>query len=537
MKRLRKPTTLIIALSVVGALVWFFIGGSSTSNPEPVAVDEDELEVVWLNSATSADAWRRFVQAVEDVFPGTKADKRTFPDETTSTPELRVNIPGSSQRLVFRWYKLTGQWKADSWIRALLQRDPPPVAIIGGSNSDQAKTIAQELQENVRNLPRAKHPLFLITTATAEKFTSAEGSSSTYLMDVYKGRTFRFSFTNEQMCSALLDFIWTQKELSPNCFPYYQVLWKDDVYSQDLVDEFVPQIRKRQPPLQQMAIAGIVGSPTFGALSAPGWLWLEAQKNVLPLGSTGVIHWSVGSFDHPNRIEVDAALYLLSELDRHPWQKKPLLVLPGQTKSARRFLRALERLSPMQTRNFVVVTGDAISFNSIYRDNDVSWPIQDLPCSLVSFAHHNPIDPKAGFATEGEASNGTNDLLLSRNVVRALKEVCENKGGARLQAGDLLTGFRNLRLGANGPELKEEGSAFFTPEGNRHSDTGEHVIWLEPRFAGQRVLPEATLSVWTRDKKTGRWLSKPPLTIYYSGYTKLTGGSVNETRQGTPTQP
>jgi hypothetical protein len=37
--------------------------------------------------------------------------------------------------LVFRWYKFTGDWNTQEWVEALLERRPPPLAIIGGSSS------------------------------------------------------------------------------------------------------------------------------------------------------------------------------------------------------------------------------------------------------------------------------------------------------------------------------------------------------------------------------------------------------------------
>jgi len=39
--------------------------------------------------------------------------------------------------------------------------------------------------------------------------------------------------------------------------------------------------------------------------------------------------------------------------------------------------------------------GRRIDFNTIYRDRNLAWPIQDLPCDLVFFCHRNPVDPIA----------------------------------------------------------------------------------------------------------------------------------------------
>src|SRR5207253_6398146 len=90
---------------------------------------------------------------------------------------------------------------------------------------------------------------------------------------------------------------------------------------------------------------------------------------------------------------------------------------------ARRFLRALLRRDPVESRRFVVATGDAIAFNTVYQDRNIAWSIQDLPFALVFFCHRNPTDPKAGFPIDGKVrpadvngavseAPGTEDLLL-----------------------------------------------------------------------------------------------------------------------------
>src|SRR5262249_33015478 len=118
------------------------------------------------------------------------------------------------------------------------------------------------------------------------------------------------------------------------------------------------------------------------------------------------IPYSVGSFDQPNRREAQDAEWLMeTKITEHPRQERTLLVLAAPTSQpARRFPRGLARIAPAEARVFVVVTGDVLSFNTVYRDRKVAWPIQDLPFQLVFFCHRNPIDPAAGFVRE-DASN------------------------------------------------------------------------------------------------------------------------------------
>src|SRR5262249_28329414 len=128
-------------------------------------------------------------------------------------------------------------------------------------------------------------------------------------------------------------------------------------------------------------------------------------------------------------------------------QLRPLLVLSAQSQPSRRFLRALERGAPALARRFVVAAGDSISFNLVYRDRNVTWPIQDLPFNLVFFCHRNPVDPAADWKPADQAAAGddlssppgtaTDDLLLYRDIVEAVIQ-SSYQGDALPQDGEAL---------------------------------------------------------------------------------------------------
>src|SRR5262249_28814009 len=144
----------------------------------------------------------------------------------------------------------------------------------------------------------------------------------------------------------------------------------------------------------------------------PLWAW-AAGKSLVPGGPPGLdlaglwrseggrpspfwsarIPFSVGAIDAPNPWEAGATDLLVDALDAHPAQRRPLLILPAVWQPARRFLRGLMRLAPLEASRFVVATGDGIDFNTVYRDRHLNWPIQDLPFALVFFSHRNPVDP------------------------------------------------------------------------------------------------------------------------------------------------
>src|SRR5437763_1889748 len=172
MKWLFRPSLLIVASAalavVAGVLV--FRGRGSESSPEPRAMREGEQEIVWLYAATNATAWERFVTAVrraaeqlQEEHPDleVRIDANTFPDQTTAVPELALSVRQDATRLVFRWYKLTSTQKTQDWVKALVERRPPPLAIIGGNTSDLAIELARQLRDQKTLHPDVAVPLLL----------------------------------------------------------------------------------------------------------------------------------------------------------------------------------------------------------------------------------------------------------------------------------------------------------------------------------------------------------------------------------------
>jgi hypothetical protein len=554
-------------LLIIGAAVVVFRGTTLPIAPIPSPVAEGDHEIVWLYAATNAAAWERFVAAVKksvgdlkEEHPDVEVDPSTaFPQQTTAVPEVALVLPpgrtGSSrdgrQRLVFRWYKLTGDWNTRAWIEALRKRDKPPLAVIGGSSSDAARELARYLNEawpiDPASGARADGaPLLLLTTATANRVTVPMGNGEwgmgheevprghapvegeepedppgVGLNQLYAGRTFRFCFTNRRMASAVTSFLWTQDDLRPDNDPVYMVQWNDDSYSRDLVEGFWKALRglvTRQFVLQWGWITGCVGTGAPPALQA-GCLAAargsRCQLAILP--TPQLIDSSVGSFATPNRFEAKVARDLLDLLAQpEPRQERALLMVTGQSGPSRRFLRALARAAPGQARRLVVATGDALAFNNVYRDRQVTWPIQDLPFKLVFFCHHNPVDPNAGFRPYpsegrgprgmdeepvppegGSPATGTEDVLLYMDMVEALVRAFQHQADAP-SAAELGEKMAEMRVAGGRLTFAARGTLLFRDNGNRSSGTGEHVVCLRPTIdpEGGRILPEATIEVW-----------------------------------------
>jgi hypothetical protein len=523
MKWLLRPGILVVlsAALVLGATALALWPWGADSRPHPQSVSAGDQEVAWLYSATNAAAWERFVTAVQTA--SGRSDRklavdtgRAFPPETTAVPELALSVPGTRGRLLFRWYKLTSDWKTGEWVRVLSQRQPPPLAIIGGSSSDPAIELANCLAEQ----PRPNQgPLLLLTTATAIEGQKRDGSSLP-LTEIYNQRTYRFCFTNQQMAEAVTDFLWSRDELRPDGDTYYLTPWEDDAYSLDLAARFIAAMDPRAGT-RSAARAWAWHAGVLATGGIPPGLGLVPAARPAALSALEPIYCGVGTFDQPNHWEAEVAHNLLVERLPHDLAQRSVLVLPAASaQPARRFLRALMRLAPTQARRFVVATGDAIAFNTIYRDRNVAWPIQDLPFDLVLFCHRNPVDSEAGFQAEGDrGTTGTEDVLLYGDIIEALAQAAFRDGDLPDKAGELGERLRQLHWSPDEDRVAfdTDGPSLFDERGDRCSGTGEHVVWLQPSMEGNRIQPQATITVWSASTRgPGRWQpTKAPLRVDY----------------------
>jgi hypothetical protein len=556
----RPVVLIVVSVALVGtAALIAFRSDAGPLQPQRPALRGGEQEIAWIYPATGTTQWERFVAAVkrtrdqlESSYPGLRVDEQSTPAAASAgVPEVVLVRPhqGQTRRLVFRWYKLTSDWSTEAWVKELLTRAPYPLAIIGGNNSYWARELAMQMRLLAADLPAEQQPLLLLTTATAEKVprpewmpppslppdAPPEEARRVELADIYPGRTYRFCFTNRQMATAITRFLWSRADLRPEADPPYMAQWTDDVYSQDLYDGYQTVLERRAADtfLEQWGFASgcvVLGQPpaTLAGSFTPAF---RHDPGAYPLK----IDSGVGAFDSPNPYEVREVQNLLKPFakGKAPLPRR-LLVVAGQSEPSRRFLRLLARLAPDLVRYFVVATGDAISFNAIYRDRMVTWPIQDLPFTLALFSHRNPIDRKAGFRelgskkrgrrSEAVAASGTEDLLLATDIVTAVfVAYAGTESGARDAAG-LAAGLDALHLDGSRLVLEPRGRALFNPrrKGMRNGFTGEHVICLRPRFEGRRVLSEATIEVWTRepgeDSEQPAWKLVGKLGVSYDEY-------------------
>ncbi|MFO0929847.1 MAG: hypothetical protein U0736_22950 [Gemmataceae bacterium] len=560
-----RPTVLVTVsvLLVAAAAALVVPVWNGAVRPQPLAVRGNEQEVAWLYPATSSANWERLAKAVQqaadrlqEAFPGLEVEQNAAGSlPASAVPEIALRFPADpagrttvGRRLVIRWYKITSQGTAAAWMDALLARTPPPLAIVGGNSSYWARQLALELRLQADRLPAEQRPVLLLTTATADRVAAGEPvdppddrppgrggeeADGVLLTDLYPDRTFRFCFSNRQMASAVTRFLWSRPELRPDADPAYLVQWTDDSYSQDLFAGYmrVLDYRGSENVLQQWGwVSGAVGlglpAPALAGWQTSGFRHEAAVR--LDVDS------SVGSFLSPNPYEAKVVRDLLSQYRGERGQPtRPLLVVTGHSQPARRLLRDLARSAPDLARRFVVAMGDDPSFNTIYRDRQVTWPIQDLPFTVTLFCHRNPIDPDAGFVAPESGMGpgrgavlsaaarrpaGTEDLLLYRDIIEATALAFAGGDAPAATADELAAGLRAVRERDGRLRRDGEGTPLFGGGGQRASGTGEYIVLLQPRVEHDRVLPLAEITVWRRRADRTWEACGPAITALYDEF-------------------
>lgn len=502
--------TLLVA--VYGLL---YQGPPGPASLQVAEVPDGSQEIAWLHPATTPYTWERFVAGLQYLarlrsdWQITVDVSGAFPTATTAVASVGIRRAGYRGVLWFRWYKLTGQHGQAAWLERLASRKPPPLAIVGGGSSDRARDLAEWLERNRQQSGYA--PPLLITTATADSVFTANQEEHP-LLDLYPGHAFRCCFSNRQMAEATLDFVFSQPELRPAQGPIFLAFWEDDPYSRDFMDQCRDLLWHWQSDPQQSLLRrrGSPGDVTFVQIP---------------------IRHSVGPVNEPNPPESLAVQKLVEELTQSDREHRALLILPGEIKPVRRLLRALVRAAPSASSKLIVATGDAVDFNAVFRDRQLTWPLQELPCQLVLFCHRDPVHAGAGFrpavatpsslvpwlpARTTEKSrvassahyspssshdhvitpSGTHDLLLYADVGAALID-------AAFHQNQLLGDSQAVR-DRLADSKDETGHPRFTAKGERHGGRGEFVVLLRPLREGNRILPRARLLVSQRVGPAGQ---------------------------------
>ena len=551
MRNIRLVVGLVIGVALLLAVYLILRGTNVLGLPalaEVKPVPAGHQEIAWLAPATSDEAWERLVAGVRYLIqqwptlvpntPPLEANfERAFLDPTADIPEVGLYFQGRQKAVLWlRWYKLSSEIGSRLWLQKLTARKPPPLAILGGDTSDRAVHQGQLLTEHLADW-QGKPPLFLVTTATADRHYRGDFKLTRKnwpkVMEVYKDRSFRFSFTNARMADAVMEFVrqhpevWLTVKREPafaaalisdgtalgslnflaaggyfQSYHLYAPAWADDIYSLDLADRFIDVFLAE-------FLRGRDASTSF-------------RNSYIPYG--------VGDFNLPNPREAMEIGIFLAHVGGFRNQNQ-MVVLPTTSQRARRFLRTLCARVPLDLRNLVVMSGDAITFNNIYRDHDLDWNILDMPVPLVFFSHRNPINPAAGFGQKMDnyvSTTGTQDLLLYADILNAFLQAAFQDQTLVADADvlrerlQLTRWYKGKVLNPGFAAAPPDSTDLFTAEGERNHKTGEHVVWLKPEFTGNRVDAKATITVW-RIGTQGWYQTGASLEVEYNTAVPLQG--------------
>lgn len=474
MQRIITFIITLLGLALLAAGLYLSVFGPTANVITVASINTGDQEIAWLHPATNIATWERFVAGLKEI-PGIKVDEQAaFPEDSMKIPVVGLKKLGQPGTLWVRWYKLTGQRTIDVWVNDLCRRSPPPSAIVGGGNSERARDIALQLKRYGQQHPAATLPVLLITTATADKVQHPE-LGIVDLMQIYPGRSFRFCFTNRQMAESICDFVRgpinQDQNLQISSSRLSLLCWQDDPFSEDLVDQFEENWRM----------------PTPTTPNPPVWKQLIAH--------------SVGGLNLPNKPEAEAVKQLVNEASGESIvvRGRELLVMPGGPAPARRVLRSLYRTDPNERFFWVVTAGDAIDWNTIYRDRRLTWSIDDVPFPLIVFMHRNPVEQHLtsgrGFVpdsstTEKPNPTGTDDLLLYRDIGMSLVQGCFAAQAISAGPDRLLASLREQE------DFQKQ--RLFDESGNRTGRGGEYITLLRPRHDGLKILSKSTVEVYER---------------------------------------
>lgn len=444
----------------------------------PESVPAGSHEIAWLAPSNSSVAWQRFIEAVL-YFSSSNCGQDLSIDWQDAFPSNPKSIPAikftwKSRALLWRWYRTEDDYEIAG---KLISRKPQPIAIIGGASTEAAKKLAHAISKSGSSNQLDK-PVLLLTTASANYLSSNNGKPNERkkLMDLNKGLTFRFGFSNHQMVALIFDFLKQQSTWSGPLPAPWIMRWADDPYATDL-EEAIESAWKTIPDNEKLP---------------------KEFPQIISIQS------SVGGLQRPNSDELLAASSFASRAIVNSNAEGNWLALCGQLFPSRRLLKTLAQITDSRLQGFTVIAGDTIGFNTIYRDWEELWPVKDLPFSVVFFCHQNPVSSEFGFkpsptADEKNLASGTDDLLLNRDLIQTLTEAWRNIGEADNSA-TLAGVIRDIKYLPDGPRLGPIEAKFcslFDIDGNRNSGSGEHIVTLSPTRLPRDMRKGGQVEVWS----------------------------------------
>ncbi len=368
--------------------------------------------------------------------------------------------PKLGRRVRFAWHGIRGVGETADAVRRLADGHPAPVAVVGSSTTVLTVALAGPL----RDLGPAG-PVLLIPWATSVRAgLGGLGSAPEKLLEIDRGRTFRFCPDNERLANSVVECL---VEQDPGNAPgrVFLVVDRHDPYSVDLAGGFRRAIGARAPGAEVVERADALGEP-----SSPG---------------------PPGSAPAPSAAEKELADAIWTAADEAGEGRTVWAVLPLQGAPTRRMLVALRRRASWRAGGrsggaLRVVTGDGIGRETL--DELAGHRPFPIWCASTSSAR----SPDHGVSTD------TQELA---EIAASLILAVERSPRPSATADDVRDALAGLDLAAGDPSAFGRPLAF-GPDGERRGDPG-HVLAVRPgspsviefaRGAGGRWEPAAAPS-------------------------------------------
>lgn len=359
-----------------------------------------------------------------------------------------LETPQHGRPVRFSWQGSRGLVETREEVRRLVPR-VAPVALVGSTNTVMTVALARELRDSLRDSPRG--PVLLVPWATSVLVEAPDHASGRVpLLAIWPGRTFRFCPNNQREASLVVRCV-AEHEPGPQseAMPRRVVIVVDrnDPYSEDLADCFRRAIKEVAPPEVEII-------DHDDALSAP----------------------SLGGRDEvPGRAERQQAEEIWKEVAEAPAGRASWVILPLQSRPARRMLTALRdqaRYAPAPAVGRLhVLCGDGIGLETLSEivrtagraGDGLEFPIWCV--SSTSIPAPEPASTPIDSATQIQAE-------IVSAVIRGLDR-------PRGSGEDLRHALATLSLAAGEPGAMGRSLAF-TDLGERKGDDLGHVLTIQP---------------------------------------------------------